>query len=171
MDWSEIALFLFVAIVGGFSASLMALACERVSLKAALWVACIGAGLALSVWWMAAEPAGTSAAEDADAACRKDYKACTSQEQLVDIYSGLTDARTSCKRAARQLARYGDVDLPFDAFGSYFPYEKSIQSGKISLLEDGARYQNGFGAMQHVQLKCYYDLDAREIIELSGSAK
>jgi hypothetical protein len=61
-----------------------------------------------------------------------------SQEQLVDYYQGVTDAKTSCKQAARKLARYGDADLPFFAFESYFPIAKSAASGKISLVEDDA---------------------------------
>lgn len=77
----------------------------------------------------------------------------------------------SCKRAAQKLARYGYAELPFYPFQSYFPYENSAKSGKISLAEDGARFQNGFGAMEHVKLKCVYDLEAREVLEIIASGE
>ncbi|HEY9211765.1 MAG TPA: hypothetical protein VIQ29_02800 [Ancylobacter sp.] len=103
--------------------------------------------------------------------CRNDYTTCVSQEGLVDTYKEMTEARVSCKRAARKLAHYSDPDLPFYSFESYFPYENSAKSGKISLIENNARFQNGFGSMEHVELKCAYDLKTREVLEIFASEK
>ncbi|ADH91576.1 hypothetical protein Snov_4311 [Ancylobacter novellus DSM 506] len=169
MAASTFFFILFIALIGTLLSGVAFLIFGRSPLRAAKWLVPLGLMVLVGAGWkhdarpVAAPPHGS------DEACRKDYKSCASQEQLVDIYEGMTQAQTSCKRAARKLARFGDADIPFFAFGTYFPYEGSAKSGKISLIEEDARFQNVYGAMQRVKLKCYYDLETREVVEVTAS--
>jgi len=171
MDWSIICFILLLACIGTLFSGVVFLIFGRSPLKAAKWLMPIALGIGFGGWLAYSEPEVSSAAEEESVSCRSDYTACASQEELVDTYKEMTAARVSCKRAAQKLARYGDAELPFYSFGSYFPYENSAKSGKISLTEDDARYQNGFGAMEHVKLKCVYDLQAREVVEIIASGE
>jgi len=171
MDWSTICFVLFLACVGTLFSGVVFLIFGRSPLRAAKWLMPIGLSIGLGAWLSYSEPGMSSAAEEERATCRNDYTACASQEELVDTYPDMTEAHTSCKRAARKLSSYGDADLPFFSFESYFPYENSAKSGKISLIENNARFQNEFGAMEHVKLKCAYDLKTKKVLEIFASKK
>ncbi|MEE1656745.1 hypothetical protein VB618_11095 [Microvirga sp. CF3062] len=116
--------------------------------------------------WESAPPQPKDPAVEA---CRQDFRKCTTQDQLVDTYQGMREAHTTCKQAARKLARFGDADLPFYAFETYFPIEKSFATGQISLVETEAKYQNAYGAMQRVRVKCVYDLTNKTVVEVNAA--
>ncbi|PPQ37067.1 hypothetical protein CH337_20165 [Rhodoblastus acidophilus] len=65
---------------------------------------------------------------------------------------------SECKATANVVARYGEAELPFLAFQSYYLGDFFKKTGVAVLLEKGAMFQNGFGARQHVTLICRYDL-------------
>jgi len=171
MDWSTIFSVILLCCIASVVAALAFYIFGRDPLRAAQWMAAITLFIVLGSWWLNSKPTLISVAREEIATCRNDYIACASQEELVDTYQDMTEAHTSCKRAARKLSRYGDADLPFFSFESYFPYENSAKSGKISLIENNARFQNEFGAMEHVKLKCAYDLKTKKVLEIFASKK
>jgi hypothetical protein len=128
----------------------------------------VGLGIAGCIYWiMGLMPSMPEAPKDPLVeACRKDFRQCTSQEQLVDHYGDLTKGKTSCKIAAKGMARFGDPDFPFFAFGSYFSSERSFETGRIELIETEAKYQNGYGAMQRTRVKCIYDLANKKVLDV-----
>ena len=171
MDWSTICFVLFLACVGTLFSGVVFLIFGRSPLRAAKWLMPIGISIGLGAWLSYSETGMSSTAEEERATCRDNYTVCASQDQLVETYKRMNEARSDCKREAQKLARYGDAQLPSLPFLSYLTTESSIDTGKISLVENEARYQNGFGAMQHTIVTCIYDLDAREIVEVSAIAK
>ena len=171
MDWSAIFILIFWGSCGSLVSSVVYLIFGPDPLRAAKWLVPIGLSIGLGAWLSSSEPGMSSAAEEESATCRDNYTVCASQDQLVETYKRMNEARSDCKREAQKLARYGDAQLPSLPFLSYFPPESSINTGKISLVENEARYQNGFGAMQHTIVTCIYDLDARDVVEVAAVAK
>jgi len=171
MDWSTIFFLIFWGSCGSLVSSVVYLIFGPDPLRAAKWLAPIGLSAVLALAWVDSGPVTSAAPVAASLTCRDNYTVCASQDQLVENYKRMNEARSDCRREAQKLARYGDAQLPSLPFLSYLTTESSIDTGKISLVENEARYQNGFGAMQHTIVTCIYDLDAREIVEVSAVAK
>lgn len=106
-------------------------------------------------------------AERALVACRKDYTQCRTQEELYNNFD-LIPARVACKSEAKGRANYGDPDFPGSSFvDGYFPSQNTAKTGVITLVENEARFQNAFGAMRRVSIKCTYDLKAEKLLYLN----
>lgn len=96
--------------------------------------------------------------------CKTDWSKCADNADMMNNYGGMFDARFSCKSAAAELAKYGTPEFPWlYFFTSYKPGNDYVTSGVAVLSEKGAKFQNGFGAMAHVQLVCEYDLLQKKV--------
>jgi hypothetical protein len=68
--------------------------------------------------------------------------------------------RCLCKSAAESSAKFGTPSFSWPGFGSFYVGRAYVDSGTAILIDSGAQFANGFGAMQNVTAKCYYDLNA-----------
>jgi hypothetical protein len=92
--------------------------------------------------------------------CETDWRLCSDNEQLMSKWRGLSGAQRACKEEANKLVRFGEPKWPFYYFQTYYPGGPSyVSTGKLIIVEKGAQFQNGFGAMEHVTLGCTFDLN------------
>lgn len=106
------------------------------------------------------------AEEERLAACQKDWSKCATQADLIEEYEGMTKATVACRMAADRLAKYGDPEWSWVPFGTYLANERSAQTGKVTLIDDQVKFQNGFGAMVRTSARCQYDLAKKEVIHV-----
>jgi hypothetical protein len=104
-------------------------------------------------------------------ACRDDWQKCTDNEQLVNNYRDYTDAKVSCKMRANDMARYGTPEWPWGIFGTFYSGSDYVKTGKVRLVEDDAKFSNGFGAMVRSRVNCLYDLRSKSVIDVSINAR
>ena len=100
--------------------------------------------------------------------CKDDWRGCSDNEDLVNHYSGYSDAQRRCKEKAMENARYGTPVWPgfFDggAFGSFRKGTDYVSTGVVISIEPDVQFQNGFGAMVHSTARCRYDLNLKAVI-------
>jgi hypothetical protein len=112
-------------------------------------------------------PAQHGAAENDPAAlCRADWRKCGSNAEMANTWGGWSHVKSRCKNAATSSARFGEPKWPWFAFGSFYT-GSSYLSGKATVIESDAQFQNGFGANQHVQVVCSYDLNLDTVTDVS----
>lgn len=99
-------------------------------------------------------------AEKANPTCVSDYTKCKNNQELVEKHKNKDHISlpVECEAAAKRFAKYGEPNFPFIPFGQYFYGSSYIDNGKAILIEDGATFKNGFGADEHVTVRCEYDL-------------
>jgi hypothetical protein len=104
--------------------------------------------------------------------CRDDWRRCADNADLARNYGGSTMARIRCKTAAAQLAKYGDPKFPsaWDGgpFGMFVQGNDFLSNKSIVFFENDAQFQNMFGAMLHVRLRCVYDLEHEQVTDVSN---
>lgn len=98
--------------------------------------------------------------EKANPTCVSDYKKCKDNKEIIDRHKSKNNfsLEAECKIEAQKIAKYGEPNLPFLAFKTYFKGNFYIDDGTAVLIEDGATYKNAFGADVHVRARCEYDL-------------
>ena len=100
--------------------------------------------------------------------CKTDWRKCADNADLANNYDGMTEAQIRCKRAATSMAKYGTPEFPWVFyFSSYRPGIDYVPSGIAILIENKAKFQNGFGAMAHVKLICEFDLREKKVVNVT----
>jgi hypothetical protein len=89
--------------------------------------------------------------------CVSDYTKCTNNEDVVKNYKPKNGTYMSvkCRQAAEEVAKYGTPEFSPDTYRVGRSY---IDSGTAVLIDNNARFQNGFGASVHVIATCFYDM-------------
>jgi len=103
--------------------------------------------------------------------CQADWRSCTTNLEVMNTWNGWSHVRGECKDAATAKAKYGDPKWPWFAFTSYLDSISFVKEGRALLVERDAQFQNGFGAMAHVQVLCSYDLAGEKVIDVGWSEK
>jgi hypothetical protein len=84
--------------------------------------------------------------------CRTDWKLCANNSELANNWKGYGLAQYACKRAANDSARYGTPEWPSASrpwptswLGNFHKFRPgtSMKNGRITLIEDEAKFQNG----------------------------
>jgi hypothetical protein len=83
--------------------------------------------------------------EKAHPTCTSDYTKCT-DNKVVERHqsSDAINLAIECKFAAKDAAKFGDPDIPFLGFSTYYPGHSYIDSGTAVLIEKDATFNNGF---------------------------
>jgi hypothetical protein len=69
-------------------------------------------------------------------------------------------------------AQYGDPKFPWlFPFSTFYKGDQYLKTGIAILIEKDAQYQNGFGAMVHSEVKCTYDLRAKQVLNIEISPR
>jgi hypothetical protein len=104
------------------------------------------------------------------AACKANYRDCKNNTDVADInVSVQIDGKVACKRAAEEAANW-DVDWGgwLDPnFGSYITGTSARDEGYVTLIDDVAKYQNGFGAWRRATTRCMYMIDNKQALIVS----
>lgn len=119
--------------------------------------------------WAANEGAKIEKAEKANPTCISDYTKCKDDDDLIEHHETKDGFSMSiaCESEAKNLAKYGTPKFSFPPFPRYFKGQLYIVTGRATLLDDDAQFQNGFGAYENVMARCQYDLKTdRAIVEL-----
>jgi hypothetical protein len=116
--------------------------------------------LAACAAWVISEGQKIQENEKTNPTCISDYTKCADNEQLVRLHETKErlSIKVACKIKAKEMAKYGEPELPFLAFSDFPAGRFFISSGSALLLEPDAKYHNRFNALENVRLKCVYDL-------------
>ena len=96
--------------------------------------------------------------------CKENWRFCEDTTDLMNNWRGNSMARVQCQTSAEEEALYGEPDFPWLSFGKFFINENFLEQNEVTLIEDGARYSNGFGAMKKVKIVCRYNLEQEEVL-------
>lgn len=110
-----------------------------------------------------AQAEASEVAENQQASCRENWAKCKDNTDIMKNYKNYRDAAYRCKDAANNQASYGTPDWPWGAFETYRTGDSGPKSGEIELIEGHAKFENGFGAMKRVFVRCVYDLNSRKV--------
>ena len=100
-------------------------------------------------------------------ACKDDWSRCQDNGEIAKLYSKIFEARVSCKMAANKGARFGTPEWPWLVFQSIKTGNDGPRTGIVTLVEQDAKFQNGFGAMAHVVVQCVYDMRAKVVLDVA----
>jgi hypothetical protein len=103
--------------------------------------------------------------------CKTDWKLCADNADMANNYRKWFDVKWACKAAATDMAKYGTPEWP--SWGMYFGYFRPghgyKETGKVVAIEPKAKFQNGFGAMVHTEVRCEYDLNTKKVTNVTFS--
>lgn len=106
-------------------------------------------------------------AEASAPTCKNGWKNCTDNEDLVNNYKDIYKVHSACRTAADREAAYGSPDWPFLPFGSFITGSDAPRTGRLVLIENNAKFENGFGAKMRVKVRCAYDLNTNKVTSIS----
>jgi hypothetical protein len=113
-------------------------------------------------------PSREDVAEKANPTCKSDWKLCKSNLEVILTYKyGHSWPQHQCLEAAKRSAKFGTPVFPdwWKAFDK-LALQQPAELGTVRLLEDDAQYQNGFGAMAHVQVVCDYSFASDNVVNI-----
>jgi hypothetical protein len=133
--------------------------------RAARGCAGIGCGTVAVIFgaffvWAIAEGNKDTEAENAHPTCISDYRLCADNADVINHYRPKNgySMNAACQSAAESTAKFGTPTFPWLSFGGFYGGRSYIEGGTAILVEDDAKFANGFGAMMNVIVKCSYDL-------------
>lgn len=104
------------------------------------------------------------------AACKENYRKCKNNTDVADINISVhIDGKSACKAAAEKAAQW-DVDWGGwlePNFGSYITGTSARDEGYVTLIDEVAKYQNGFGAWRRATTRCMYMVDEKQALIVS----
>jgi len=104
--------------------------------------------------------------EDNETECESDWSKCADNKELINNYDGMSGAKAGCQIAAEKLAKYGDPEWDWSKFGKYYNGKEYVNTGKITIVDNRVKFQNGFGAMKKSTVECRYDLKLEKVLNV-----
>jgi hypothetical protein len=99
--------------------------------------------------------------------CNSDWRQCVDNADLINNFGDISRGSVSCQYAAKKLAKYGAPSFPFFSYSRYHSGNDYVRTGLATLIEPEAEFQNAFGAMVHSVVTCQYDLNSRQVVDVS----
>jgi len=109
----------------------------------------------------------SAASEKANPTCVGDWTKCKDNSGLANHWSGSRRVAYDCKDEANKLAKYGEPKWSWITFGSFYPAEKSVETGVFTKIDDDVQFHNGFGAWGHAEVVCKYDLRQKKVLNVT----
>jgi hypothetical protein len=103
--------------------------------------------------------------------CQATWSKCVDNEDMVNHYENWRNAQSQCKKAAIAAAKYGVPEFGWSPFSTFLTGSSYVTSGVALLFDDRAKFQNIFGAMAHVRVRCEYDLREKKVTEIKINMK
>jgi zinc-ribbon domain len=110
--------------------------------------------------WAVHEGGQIQEREKANPTCVSDYTKCADNKDVVEHHQSKDrmSMRVKCESAAEDIAKYGKPEFPFLPFSTYRVGRSYVDSGNAVLIENNAKFKNGFGASENVIATCFYDM-------------
>lgn len=97
--------------------------------------------------------------------CKNDWTACTTMQMLYENFSGVAQINSKCESATKMAAKWDYQFIYSPAYSSYYNSATDLQEGKMRLVANDVKFQNGFGAWRGGHsTECYYDLKSQNAI-------
>lgn len=99
--------------------------------------------------------------------CHSDWRLCSSNEEMANEYGDWVKAQVACQYDASSRAQYGSPTWPWlTSFSTFLTGDSYVKTGRATLIEKNAEFQNAFGAMAHSTVTCVYDLSTNKVLEV-----
>lgn len=95
--------------------------------------------------------------------CKNNWMYCQDNEDMVENYFPLYKAQSACEWETKKLANFGSPQFNWGAFGGYAKGDDYKKLGKVLLIDDDVKFQNGFGAYQRTKIYCVYNLRTSKV--------
>jgi hypothetical protein len=105
--------------------------------------------------------------DQAFVACKKDWRQCKDNGEVVSHHFATWEISKACVAAANRTAKFGTPQWNIISFGHYYTGDDYVKTGVAVFMEDDVQFQNAFGAMQHVEVTCTYDLEHDAVTKIS----
>ena len=129
-----------------------------------IWgIPAIGVLIAIGSMVPAPAPGPTQAAA---LSCKTDWTKCADNADMANNFKGWFDVKYDCWKQAADMAKYGTPEFPSLFYFSSFRPGTDFSTGKVTVIENDAKYQNGFGAMARSRVVCDYDLNTHKVINV-----
>jgi hypothetical protein len=112
-------------------------------------------------------PAPVAAVAPRRGSCKSDWRQCSDNADLVNNFEDITRGSVLCQYAAKELAKYGSPSFPFLSFYNFRSGSDYVRTGLATLVEPKAEFQNAYGTMVHSVITCKYDLNSRQVVDVS----
>ena len=133
---------------------------------------CLGILGAYAVLNRKEEPATQNAAIAPPApSCKSSWGLCETNEQLAHEYEGFFSARFRCRAAAEKAAKYSTPKWGTVYFSKYFKGNSIKADGSVTLIDEDARFSNGFGAYVAATVDCHFSFKTGEVIDIRITEK
>jgi hypothetical protein len=93
--------------------------------------------------------------------CKSEWIACSTTEMLMNNYSGVSQIQEQCEKATGMLAKWDYQFTYSPPYTSFYDSASDLKDGKLRLVDDDVKFQNGFGAWRRISVVCYYDLKTK----------
>ena len=103
--------------------------------------------------------------------CRSDWTKCTDNKAFVNDSGRWLNVKVRCGIATEERVRYGSPKWPSGIFGSYLEGDSYIKTGIVEALEPDVQIQNQFGAWEHMQVECKYDIKTKTVLDITIMSK
>jgi hypothetical protein len=102
--------------------------------------------------------------------CAGDWHKCADNEDLVNNYDKMMDAKIDCQSAANKLATYGTPKWGYEIgiFSKFYRGNDYPRTGIVRLIDDDVQFSNMFGGMQHYIVSCKYDLANKRVLDVKA---
>jgi hypothetical protein len=108
--------------------------------------------------------------EQANPTCISDWSKCKDNSDLARNWSGFAEVQVDCKYATNDRAKY-DTPQYTSGYPGYFSSFRSgnsaIETGKMLVIDNDVKMQNGFGAWARTKVYCEYDLRNKKVLNIS----
>ncbi|MBI1329929.1 MAG: hypothetical protein GC166_08500 [Alphaproteobacteria bacterium] len=98
--------------------------------------------------------------------CKSDWTACANNSDLANNYSGWSEVQIACKVAAESKVKYGYPVWPWTVFGWYQVGDDFPKTGRVIVIEKSAKFQNEYGTLVNVTVRCEYDLGSSTVLDI-----
>jgi hypothetical protein len=106
-------------------------------------------------------------AEVVEATCKNDFRKCLDNEDMVNNYSRVYEAKAACKTQLSDSVKFGEPEWSWGSFGSFFVGDDYPKTGVVRLIDDRVKIQNAFGAQQNSRVVCSYNFNEKKAVIVS----
>lgn len=91
--------------------------------------------------------------------CHDDITLCKDNTDVIKNFKNIPYAKSMCKKAAIEQAKWGTPQWGDDIFNYYSPGTDFPKSKIVEITDRNAKFSNGFGAMSRVTIDCIYNFN------------
>jgi hypothetical protein len=101
--------------------------------------------------------------------CYSDWRLCKDNAELFNTYWGVHNAKAACVQIANKQVTYGQPQWAAKPFDYYYNGADYPKTGRVRLNDPESRFQNGFGVYGRLGMTCIFDLNTKEVVEITAT--